>query len=231
MPGQSCVVPARSRAFSLIEMLVVIAIIALLAALIIPGVSAARAKAAMAKCAANLRQIYVATTTYADDHDGFLPARGAIDLPHQLSVTPPSTVSWDLNTLLVARYLGGDRRIMFCPSRLFSARNPSVTNPDYTSMYCTYAFNFMPSSSGKWLVPQPDLARIAAAPPGRYSLWNCISLLSGTTYLGHDRPAQTAAPDGCNSARIDGATGWIAWGDMENFYTAANGQQWYWPKP
>lgn len=217
--------------FTLIELLVVIAIIALLAALLIPGLRVARARAARVKCASNLHQIHVATTLYADDNEGLLPARGTVDLPHQISVVPPATVTWDLNRLLVDRYMGGQRMAMFCPSTLFKVRNPQLKNPDYTTMYCTYAFNYMPKFGGAWSVPQPDLKRLPTAPPGSFSLWNCISLASGSAYLGHDRPGEALAPEGCTAARINGAAGWVAWRDMEKFYTAANGQQWYWPKP
>lgn len=61
------------NAFTLIELLVVIAIIALLAALIVPGVSAAKKRADSSKCTANLRQMAMAVTTYAVDHEDWLP--------------------------------------------------------------------------------------------------------------------------------------------------------------
>lgn len=62
-----------SSAFTLVEMLVVIAIIAILAALLFPVFSQARAKARSARCVANLKQIGNAVFMYADDYDGRFP--------------------------------------------------------------------------------------------------------------------------------------------------------------
>ena len=60
-------------AFTLIEILVVIAIIAVLAALLFPGLTAARKQVNDSKCISNLRQLGVAINEYAADHSGILP--------------------------------------------------------------------------------------------------------------------------------------------------------------
>lgn len=62
------------RAFTLIELLTVIAIIGILAAIIIPTVGRVRESARSAQCVSNLRQITMALMVYADDNKGFLPA-------------------------------------------------------------------------------------------------------------------------------------------------------------
>jgi prepilin-type processing-associated H-X9-DG protein/prepilin-type N-terminal cleavage/methylation domain-containing protein len=63
----------RAQAFSLVELLVVIGIIALLAALLLPALSAARMRAQRIWCESNLREIGIAFHTFAHDHNSKFP--------------------------------------------------------------------------------------------------------------------------------------------------------------
>jgi prepilin-type N-terminal cleavage/methylation domain-containing protein/prepilin-type processing-associated H-X9-DG protein len=67
---------ASRRAFTLIEILVVIAIIAILAAILFPVFAQARAKARQASCLSNVKQTGLAAMMYAQDYDETLPETG-----------------------------------------------------------------------------------------------------------------------------------------------------------
>jgi len=125
------------KGFSLIELLVVIAIIAILISMLVPSIQTALEKGREIKCQNNLRNIGVAMTAYAADHQGRLPGSVGVgcgsraseksfmgievlrsERKHMISGEWLSAREGRYGTLL--EYLGGDPRtgrdIYRCPS-------------------------------------------------------------------------------------------------------------------
>src|SRR5437667_10485736 len=64
---------ADARAFTLIELIVVVAIIGILAAMLLRALSRSKAQAYEAQCINNLKQLGTAIQMYADEHEDRLP--------------------------------------------------------------------------------------------------------------------------------------------------------------
>jgi prepilin-type N-terminal cleavage/methylation domain-containing protein len=114
--------------FTLIEVLVCIAIIGVLAALIFPMVDRGIFNAHKAGCIANIRQLGTATIQYAGDNNGSLPHR-----PLDLQETPDSKVSYPWHGSFTRQALGGyldpASKVYFCPSNQKSEYTPSAGSP------------------------------------------------------------------------------------------------------
>jgi prepilin-type N-terminal cleavage/methylation domain-containing protein/prepilin-type processing-associated H-X9-DG protein len=69
------------RAFTLVELLVVIAVVAMLAALLLPALSTAKAAAKRIQCTNNQKQLAVVSLLYVGDNNDWLPAVGQNNPP------------------------------------------------------------------------------------------------------------------------------------------------------
>jgi len=72
-PGDSLHVLPEARAFSLIELMVVIAVIAILVAILLPGLGRSKSQAVGISCLNNLRQLQACFAMYVHDNDDILP--------------------------------------------------------------------------------------------------------------------------------------------------------------
>ncbi|MDQ3624750.1 MAG: DUF1559 domain-containing protein [Verrucomicrobiota bacterium] len=110
-----------TSAFTLVELLVVIAVIAVLAALLFPAVTRIQDQAKEMKCANNLRQLATAFLNFAAEHDGSLP--GAV---YDRANVDPDTCDWLFGPSTnfadapqrgtVFPYVKGEAKLYRCPS-------------------------------------------------------------------------------------------------------------------
>lgn len=63
----------KRRAFTLVELLVAIGVIAILVSILLPTVNHVRVQADRSKCSANLRSILLAVAVYENDNESYLP--------------------------------------------------------------------------------------------------------------------------------------------------------------
>jgi prepilin-type processing-associated H-X9-DG protein len=218
------------RAFTVTELLAIIAIVAVLAALQLPALARATGLSKRAQCAANLRQFALALQIYGGDYGDKLPSSSAgswcWDLP------------WNMGDLLT-RY-GVGWKMMFCPG----------TSPPFTEAYnyqlYTYTASYrvigyamtLPGStlaSSNWnytltpqaiangasylLPPRPAkrvlLADATISQPGQYSTnpsveatYNWTSIAGGFSVHHTSSHLTGTIPAGRNAAMLDGHVEW-----------------------
>lgn len=205
------------------ELLVVTGVIAVLLALLIPAMSAARRHAERVTCMSNLRQTAMAYIAYSMEHRGDLPGsarRSAVREDDYLHWQPERNVRQSA----LARHLGGDPTwAMRCPSddleRLagYRYRFSFVLNlffdadPD-TSVFPAELFAYrltgLPRSSEKVLFYEQDSARLDDGVGNPRSAPLAADLLSTR----HDAGASSDAPP---APLLPPDTAWIRLPNMD----------------
>jgi type II secretory pathway pseudopilin PulG len=126
LPGElrNSAVRQRQGAFTRAELVVVLAIVALLMVVLGPAVGGIREETSLARCNANLRQIWLGMMAYAGDNDDLLFTTASGGVPNHGQWTANARTSVLLAPdnslaywgLAYFPYIGGTRDVFRCPS-------------------------------------------------------------------------------------------------------------------
>ncbi|MFA9478148.1 type II secretion system protein [Phycisphaerales bacterium AB-hyl4] len=233
----------RDKAFTIIELIVVISIIALLIAILLPALQQARSIARIAACKSNQRQIGIAIHVYANDFNGYAPYNSAATAtsPQMFYFNPVTLAARLVNSyeyLPQTRPAWGYTDVMQCPG------DP---NPWYAaSLGGSYAKSYRYRQAYNGIAngePDDEPLRLDSKPDfyQKTATWFLVESFTQTTFNGQtliipttfanatlnaalysgygtvDRNTVNSQwhEDGTNVLYEDGHVGWAPWGEPQ----------------
>lgn len=200
-PSISAFYPPNRKGFTLVEMLIAVAIIAILAIMITPAISNGIASAKAAKCVNNLRQLGLMSNTYSADFDNQFPwAWGSVS-------------SW-MESMVAHVEFGGDlakardaiareKVPSRCPVRTLSnAEYDAINKKTY---WYSYGINYVNLGGGGALVP--PISRLMVKNPSK-----CVFLADGKPETGWGYLVNPGWGDAQPSDRHQGRSN-VLWAD------------------
>ncbi len=223
-----------SDGVTLVEMLVVIAIIAILAAILLPVLGSAKAKADKIQCASNLRQWGAAITMNAGDNSGFFPDNtqpGAADL---------AWMAYNLSNVFYPVYLYRNKPgtsvsglrsqndVFYCPTdvavRESESRGnlPNVIGYNYlprrsrTTNLWGVSWNYDANGVGAWCLKRPKLdgpyrkapVMIDRLQRTQFKGWSDVNIYNQKVYPDSTHPGARNVPVGGNFLFEDARVEW-----------------------
>lgn len=209
----------RRRAFTLIELLTVIAIIGILAAILIPVVSRVREQAKRASCATHLRQWGYAHNLYRDDNGGrYMDSMGSNPpYPHWLSaIQRDDLFGYDV-----------DWAMFFCPANNdWMVTHMTEANRTSEGGSIVFGYAYWPGQTTS------SLPFSALNDPLEYDLL-MVDLVSDHPSRGlnasHGDGSGSVA--GANHLRSDGSVEWVPAAEFDPGGYSVGSNTWYFKNP
>ncbi len=207
----------KMKAFTLIELLIVVAIIAILAAIAVPNFLEAQTRARVSRTENDLRSIALAMESYYVDNGSYLPSQGHSPLPTS------STLSH------------ADKRLLTTPISYITTVPPDIFRPGAgsagSSQYLVYALGYT-SSGGKSYATYPHTSwmtwsygpDLRSNTGGYMALWEVLeNEARDMPNIGKDEDGNYIAGTTGNGQgmRYDPTNGTISWGEIYRFEGAA----------
>jgi len=221
-------------AFTLVELLTVIAIVGVLAAIIIPVVYKVRENARASQCTSNLRAVSSALLLYATENKNQLPAVATTWYPPANQKDSWLYKAWPYagyqqaqldKDWTVLRALDPVERsnIFICPSTQRSKLDtPVYKAPINPNVFC-YGLNVLSDDAGAWM-KSIRLSDVVA--PGRTFMVTEVSFYLGTAYGYLDNYGLIPHSGGANFAFFDGHVERRAKASIPDYSTASNRRFW-----
>lgn len=205
--------PSTSRrAFTLIEVLVVVGVLALLTAILFPVFARARDRARASSCASNLHQLGLSIFQYTADYDGRMPyapdpaTKQRIARPQEIYGEPLDSLILTLPDIrFVLRPYGAPPSLFRCPSdqmpKYFLLDDPTYKMTEFEQWGSSYGYVEEDGLNSKLIDSYKHPAQI-------------IMMSDGSTFHGAGVNAPTLNQSFSNELYVDGHVKLMSWPKM-----------------
>jgi prepilin-type N-terminal cleavage/methylation domain-containing protein len=162
----------NKKAFTIVELMVAMAIVVVLSSILMPAFAAAKERAKQTVCESNLHQLHIAMRLYSDDFDGLAPCYTNSERYLSLNATPPSVSNQPEELVKCLGEYVKSTNVWFCPSDRFARR--SVYYLDVRHLFSSYeVITWDPGEkSGSSSVPRLNLDN---APQGKFFIGDAVA--------------------------------------------------------